>query len=176
MLLRDDQTIRHRRNTDPLDLARAAEVLASGSVTDSDPANVVNGLVRDLPGKWDNRWGAEMRPGGVWLELQWKTPQMLAHIQLTFDTGFQRQLTLSQQDSVNATVIRAPQPETVRDYELLYTATNAKDWTSLGQYQGNHQRLRRHQFAPFTATALRLKITGTNGAKEARLYEIRCYA
>src|SRR5215831_3468207 len=64
MLLRDDQTIRHRRNTDPLDLARAAEVLASGTVTDSDPANVINGLVRDLPGKWESRWATEMQPGG----------------------------------------------------------------------------------------------------------------
>ena len=134
------------------------------------------GLVRDLPGKWDNRWAAELKNGGVFIELRWASPQTLRHVQFTFDTGFQRQLTLSQQDSVNATVIRAPQPETVRDYELLYSAPESKEWVSLGQYTGNHQRLRRHQYAPFTAAALRLKITATNGAKEARVYEIRCYA
>jgi hypothetical protein len=54
--------------------ARAAEVLASGTVTDSDPAKVINRLVRDLPGKWDNRWATEMKPGGVWLELQRSAP------------------------------------------------------------------------------------------------------
>jgi hypothetical protein len=40
----------------------------------------------------------------------------------------------------------------------------------------NYQRLRRHHFPPFTAKALRLKVTATNGRKEARVYEIRCYA
>jgi hypothetical protein len=100
----------------------------------------------------------------------------LRHIQITFDTGFQRQLTLSQQDSVNATVIRAPQPETVRDYELLYSPPESKEWISLGQFKGNFQRLRRHDFKPFTAAALRLRITATNGSKTASVYEIRCYA
>jgi hypothetical protein len=176
ILLRDDQTIRLRRNTDPLDLARQAEVVASGSVMESDPANIINGFVRDLPGKWDNRWATEMTPGGVFVELQWKTPQTLSHLQITFDTGFQRQLTLSQQDSVNATVIRAPQPETVRDYELLYSGPESKEWISLGRFKGNYQRLRRHDFKPFIASALRFKITATNGSKEARVYEIRCYA
>jgi hypothetical protein len=175
ILLRDDQTIRHRRNSDPLDLARQAEVVASGSVSESDPANVINGFIRDLPGKWENRWGTEMVPDGVFIELQWKTPQTLRRIQITFDTGFQRQLTLSQQDSINASVIRAPQPETVRDYELLYTAPESKDWVSLGQFQGNYQRLRRHDFKPFTTAALRLKITATNGNKVASVYEVRCY-
>jgi hypothetical protein len=176
ILLRDDQTIRNRKNTDPLDVARQAEAVASGCLSDSDPANVINGLVRDLPGKWDNRWATEMKDDGVFVELRWKSPQTLRHVQITFDTGFQRQLTLSQQDSVNATVIRAPQPETVRDYELLYSPPDSKDWISLGQYTGNYQRLRRHEFKPFTAAALRLKVTATNGSKEARVYEIRCYA
>jgi hypothetical protein len=96
-------------------------------------------------------------------------------VQITFDTAFQRQLTLSQQDSVNATVIRAPQPETVRDYELLYSAPGSKEWVSLGQFKGNHQRLRRHDFKPISAAALRLKITATNGSKVAAVYEVRCY-
>jgi hypothetical protein len=122
--------------------------------------------VRDLPGKWENRWGQEMRPDGVFVELQWKSPQSIRHVQITFDTGFQRQLTLSQQDSVNATVIRAPQPETVRDYELLYLKPDSKDWVSLLVITGNYQRLRRHDFKPFTASALRLKITATNAAKK----------
>jgi hypothetical protein len=176
ILLRDDQTIRHRRNTDPLDLARQAEVVASGCLSDSDPANVINGFVRDLPGKWENRWAAELTDDGVFLDLRWKSSQTLRRIQITFDTGFQRQLTLSQQDSVNATVIRAAQPETIRDYELLYSPPDSKEWIRLGQFKGNHQRLRRHDFKPFTAAALRLKVTGTNGSKLASVYEVRCYA
>jgi hypothetical protein len=176
ILLRDDQTIRDRANRDEEDLARGAEVEASGSLGDCEPGNLVNGFVRDLPGKWKNRWGAEMRPEGHYLQLEWKQPVKLRRVQITFDTGFERQLTLSHQDSENAKMIRAPQPETVRDYELLYQAPGAKEWTSLGKFTGNYQRLRRHEFAPFTAAALRLNITATNGSKIASVYEVRCYA
>jgi hypothetical protein len=176
ILLRDDQTIRHRRNTDPLDLALKAEVFASSSLPDCDPANVVNGFVRDLPGKWDNHWVGPLTEGGVYLELVWKEPRTIRQVQLTFDTGFERPLTLTHQDSFNARMVRAPQPETVRDYELLYRPPGADKWTSLGQFTGNYQRLRRHEFKPFTASALRLNITATNGSKSASLFEIRCYA
>ena len=83
-------------------------------------ANVINGLVRDVPGRLDNRWAAEMTPDGAWIELAWDKPQTIRQVQITFDSGFHRQLTLSSSDSTSATVIRAPQPETVRDYTLSY--------------------------------------------------------
>jgi hypothetical protein len=177
-LLRDDQTIRHRRNKDPLDLARQADVTASDSAADSEPAHVINGLVRDLPGKWENRWGAKLGSEGVWLQLEWKQPKTIRHIQLTFDTGFHRELTHSQQNDKykgDRAIIWGPQPETVRDYELLYRAPEKNEWTSLGKFTGNYQRLRRHEFAPFQAGALRLKIYATHGEAIARVYEIRCY-
>lgn len=179
LLLRDDQTIRDRRNEDSLDLARHADVSASDSVEGSEPAHVINGFVRDLPGKWENRWGAKLGPDGVWLQLDWKQPQTLRQVQLTFDTGFHRELTHSQQNDKykgDRAILWGPQPETVRDYELLYRAPGKLDWTSLGKFTGNHQRLRRHDFAPFQAGALRLKITATQGEPIARVYEIRCYA
>jgi hypothetical protein len=176
VLLRDDQTIRNIRNTDPLDLACKAEVVASGSVAESDPASIINGSVRDLPGKWENRWGAGMRDGGVYVQLEWKQPQRISHVQIAFDTGFQRQLTLTHQDSENAKQVRAPQPETVRDYELLYRAPGIAEWKTLCRITGNYQRLRRHAFEPVTADALRLLVTATNGSDTARIYEMRCYA
>lgn len=175
ILLRDDQTIRDIRNTDPLDLARQAEVSASGSVPGSEPAHVINGWVRDLPGKWENRWGGPMTPE-AWLDLTWQVPQTLRSVQITFDTGFQRELTLTHQDSVNERIIRAPQPETIRDYELLFRAPGRSEWQSLGKFEGNYQRLVRHVFEPFTAAALRLRVTASNGSPEARVYEVRCYA
>jgi hypothetical protein len=175
-LLRDDQTIRDRRNNDPLDLARSAEVLASGAVPESDPASVINGLVRDMPGQWTNRWGAPMTSEGPSIDLEWTTPQTLRLVQITFDTGFHRELTLTHQDSYNARMIRAPQPETVRDYELLYRPPDRDDWIPLGRFTDNHQRLRRHSFEPFQARALRLHVLATNGSDTVRVFEIRCYA
>lgn len=179
LLLHDDQTIRHRRNEDPLDLARQANVSASDSVEGSEPAQVINGLVRDLPGKWENRWGAKLGPEGVWLQLDWQQPKTIRRIQLTFDTGFHRELTHSQQNDKykgERAIIWGPQPETVRDYELLYRAPGKDDWTNLGKFTGNYQRLRRHEFAAFQAVGLRLRITATHGEGTVRVYEIRCYA
>ena len=98
-LLRDDQTILGLKNEDPLDLARTAQVSASETVEGSDPKSVINGYVRDLPGEWQNRWGGYMDPGPAWLEFQWDAPQAISRIQITFDTGFERQLTLTAQAS-----------------------------------------------------------------------------
>lgn len=174
MLLRDDQTICRVRNTDPKDLARAAHVTASTALDGADAAHVINGSVRDLPGKTDNLWAAKLTADGAWVELSWPQPQRLSQIQITFDTGFQRQLTLTAQDSQNRHIIRAPQPETVRDYELWWTDAAGRSRT-LATVRGNYQRLNRHTFAPVEAKAIRLRVTATNGADTARVYEIRCY-
>ena len=90
VLLRDDQTIRKARNEDPLDLARQAEATASDEMPEGAAEHVLNGFVRDLPEKTDNRWAARMGPEGAWLQLAWKKPVRLREVQITFDTGFQR--------------------------------------------------------------------------------------
>jgi len=174
-LLRDDQTIVRARHADPKDLARSAEVTASSELDGADADHVLNGYVRDLPGKTENVWAARMTPEGAWWELSWPQPKTIRHIQITFDTGFHRPLTLTAQDNYNARMIRGPQPETVRDYELLYTDTTGK-LNSLLKVTGNHQRLNRHDFEPIDVKSIRLKITAINGADTARVFEIRCYA
>ena len=175
VLLRDDQTIRNARNEDPLDLARAAEVTASAEMPGAAAEHVINGLVRDLPGKMDNHWAAPMGPEGAWVQLTWKQPVTLRQVQITFDTGFERVLTLTHQDTYNAKMIRGPQPETVRDYELVATDVGDKQ-LSLVKVSRNYQRLCRHSFQPVEAKALRLVVTATNEAKLASVFEIRCYA
>jgi hypothetical protein len=174
-LLRDDQSIANRKNEDPADLARKATVTASNETEDGKAANVVNGYDRDIPGQYVNRWSCELGADGAWLELKWPTPQKLSHVQLTFDTGFARELTLSSSDGATKGMIRAPQPETVRDYELVAIGADGKE-TSLAKVAGNHQRLRRHEFSPIEAAAIRVRITATNGDPLARIFEVRCYA
>ncbi len=174
-LLRDDQSIRGVRNEDPADLALRAKVTASASIGPSRPEHVTGGEVRDMPSEWTHRWGGAMTREGAWLQLQWEQPETVRHVQLTFDSGFERELTLTAVDSFTARMVRGPQPETVRDYALLVRGGDGQ-WREIVRVEGNHQRLRRHEFKPVQTTALRLKVTATNGAKEARLYEIRCYA
>ncbi len=174
-LLRDDQTIKNRKNIDPKDLARSAKVTASDEFAPSKAVHVINGLVRDVPGQWNNRWGALLSGERPWLELAWDQPRTLRQIQITFDSGFHRELTLTSSDAANARMIRAPQPETVRDYELLYSTGEGQPFQSLVKVTGNYQRLNRHSFAPIQARAVRLRITATNGSDTARVFEVRCY-
>jgi len=175
-LLRDDQTIKGLRNEDPADLARSAKATASDSHDLARPGNVINGLVRDLGGQWTNRWGAKLGEDGAWLQLDWAQPQKVGRVQLTFDTGLHRELTLSASAGVSQRIVRAPQPETVRDYTLSYLPAAGGDWRELVSVQGNHQRLVRHAFTRVEARALRLHISATNGDAIARVYEIRAYA
>jgi hypothetical protein len=174
-LLRDDQIIKGLRNEDAADLARAADVSASDALEHAPAEVVLNGLTRDIPGKSINRWTAPLGAKGTWLDLTWKDPQKLREVQLTFDSGFQRELTLTSSDAINAGIVRAPQPETVRDYTLLYRKPGSQEWVELLKVEGNHQRLRRHRFESVDAQALRVLVTATNGPKLVRVFEVRCY-
>jgi hypothetical protein len=175
-LLRDDQTIKGRRNEDPRDLARQARVTASAEHDDSKAEYVINGYTRSVPGKLTNCWATELARDGAWIELAWDRPRKLSEIQLTFDTGFQRELTLTASDSINKGIIRAPQPETVRDYAISYRTAEQGPLTELVAVKGNHQRLNRLRFAAVEAQAIRIHVRATNGDSLARIFEVRCYA
>jgi hypothetical protein len=85
-------------------------------------------------------------------------------------------LTLSSSDNANKGIIRAPQPETVKKYALLYQTEDGKDWVELASVDRNHQRICRHNFAAVNAKRIRIHVKGTNGDKLARIFEVRCYA
>ena len=174
-LLRDDQTIKGLRNEDPNDLARQARVTASNTVPSARPEAVIDGFVRDLGDSWQHRWGATLDEGDSWLELAWDQPQRIREVQITFDSGFQRELTLSASDAVSRPMVRGPQPETVRDYQILTRPVRGGEWAELLRVTGNHQRLVRHTFAPVAVQAVRLRISATHGDPIARVYEVRAY-
>lgn len=174
-LLRDDQTIRGLRNDDALDLARTAQVSASHAVEGFKAEYVNDGWTRDEPGEWVHHWRGLLADGTAWIQLDWPSLIVLRHIQLVFDSGFQRPLTLTEQTDYRKRMIIGPQPETVRDYVLLASDPSGT-WRELLVVRGNYQRLRRHDLEPVSTTALRLVVNATNGVPEARLFEIRCYA
>jgi hypothetical protein len=172
-LLRDDQTVKGLTNQDPLDLARSANVKASAG----KPALLIDGHVRDLPDKKGDpaevhQWSA---PSPGWVELHWERPQRIRELQITFDSGFKRQLTLSAQESQNVNLLRAPQPETVRDYTVIARTADGTEHT-LATVKDNFQRLRRHRFDSVEIQSIRIEVHATNGDPLARIFEVRCYA
>ncbi len=180
-LLRDDQTIKGKpgellRNEDPSDLARRAKASASGASGEAVAGLVLDGITRDIPKGPVHHWAAPLGEKGAYLELAWEKPQTISEVQLTFDTGFQRQLFLSANDSFQRSLVRAPQPETVKDYAVLVRKRGSTEWVEVAKVQGNFQRLNRLRFSAVEVEALRVQIAATNGLEEARIFEVRCYA
>jgi len=179
-LLRDDQTIRGVVNRDATDLALRARVSASTEWQEAKATRVTDGHLRDYPvakaAPQLHHWAARLGDAAEWLELAWEQPVDIRRIQLTFDSGFQRELTLTADDSISATIIRAPQPETVRDYTVVFRRHGSEEWTELAAVKGNHQRVNRHAVQAHSAAALRIRVSATNGDEFAKIFEVRCYA
>jgi hypothetical protein len=171
-LIRDDQTIKGVAGNDPDDHAKKATVTASSEIGPAKAELVLDGFLRDIPDAKGNpvefhHWAGDL-PG--WIELHWDAPQKIREVQITFDSGFQRQLILSASDSVVRKTVRAPQPETVRDYSI---EANGKTLASVTK---NYQRQNRIKFDPIETKSIRVSIAATNGLNEARMFEIRCYS
>ncbi|HEY0862737.1 MAG TPA: FAD-dependent oxidoreductase [Lacunisphaera sp.] len=174
-LLRDDAFLPGLRHEDPADLARRATVTASGETPRGAAAQVTDGVTRELfspLGPWadgaTHRWESATLP--AWIELTWPAAQTVGEIHVTFDSGFERELTLSASDSTTRKLIRGPQPELVRDYEILL------DDRPVVTVTDNLLRKRVHRLAaPVAARRLRLAVKSTHGASHARIFEIRAY-
>lgn len=65
--------------------------------------------------------------------------------------------------------MRAPQPETVRDYTVSATR-------EIAAVKNNFQRVNRHDFPAIETNRVRIEIQATNGIEEARIFEVRSYA
>ncbi len=180
-LLRDDQTIKGLKNEDPKDFAREAAITASAEEGGARAALVIDGITRDIPDKRGDpaeihHWAAPLVEGkSAWIELSWNTPKRLRQIQLTFDTGFKRQLTLSSQDAVNNSCLRAAQTETVKDYTVTAVTASGASKT-IASVKGNFQRINRLAADLSDVKRLRVEVTATNGLEQARIFEIRCYS
>jgi hypothetical protein len=167
-------------------LAESASVTASSEAPNGPAKNILSGQNRALsreggvpegrfqPGT--HRWIGE--PGfPAWLQLDWNKPISVRQIYLTFDTGLNRHLTMTQSEEFLAIMKwGGGQPETVKDYrvELL----RAGQWTSALQEKGNWQRLRIHHLsgeAGENISAMRLVVESAWGIDQARVVSVRVY-
>ncbi len=175
-LLKNDAFIPGVTDHDPLDHAQGATLCASSSAEGYPPQLVLDGITRDLVktfGPWSDgqphHWRSLTLPAT--LELRFEAPLEIAEIHLTFDSGFQRELTLSPSDQVTRHLVRGPQPELARTYRLYAGET------LLHEESDNYLRKRVHRLPkPVTTDRLSLEVLATHGVEEARLFEIRLYS
>ncbi len=186
-LLRGDAYLIGHLNHDEADLARRATACASSETQDGPAANVLTGQTRSVHGPMGapadrahpgtHRWMSDPASGlPAHLELHWDAPVTLGEVQLIFDTGLHRVLTLSHADAYTRKMLWGqPQPETVRDYTIAAKVDGR--WQPLAEVQGNHQRRCRHLLDEAVHTdALRVTVHATHGLDHARICEIRAYA
>ncbi len=100
----------------------------------------------------------------AWIELRWPNPVEVGEVQLIFDTGQHRFLTLSQADGYTRRMHwGAPQPETVSDYRI--EIETGSGWTVVARTGGNFQRRRVHRFPSATTAALRQELSAAVAAE-----------
>jgi hypothetical protein len=171
---------------------RAVHGPAPTPTTADGPANLWNDVLREIdtgnvrarytsappdraaPGT--HRWMSDPAAGlPAWLELRWREPVAVREVQLIFDTGLHRFLTLSQADGYTQRMCWGrPQPETVRDYAL--EIETAAGWRVVHAERDNYQRRRVHRQDEAVETrALRIVVNATHGLDHARVCEVRVY-
>ncbi len=173
-LLREDHFIPELANEDPDDLARQARVTATSYEEGREPEQILSGVTRHRHGnehQWASAPGHDLPQS---IELRWDLPQEVSEVQIIFDTGFARPLTLTHSDAFNSRMVRGPQPETVRDYVVELEVEG--NWVEVKRKTGNYRRRRVHHFEPLTTTALRITCNATNGDPQARIFEVRAYS
>ncbi len=185
-LMRDDALLIGCVNEDPQDLARTANITATSEVSGGEALQVISGQTRGIHGERGappgrsipatHRWMSNPADGfPVAIQLDWPNAIEPHELQLIFDTGLHRHLTLSHHNGYTARMHWGrPQPETVRDYTV--EVLTDEEWIRLIEVSGNYQRRRTHGLDTSSRfTALRVTVEATNGLDHARICEVRVY-
>ena len=100
-------------------------------------------------------------------QLHWEVPVPIQEVQLVFDTGMHRHLTLSHCDRYTHMIHWGrPQEETVRDSAVEGRCESG--WRCLFEVSGNYQRRRVHRLEePATVSSLRVTVNAINGLRWA---------
>jgi len=175
-LLADDCYIPGKTNRDVKDMARQADMRASGSTSGHGPEAVIDGIARTTQAG-EHCWESLPLAGEeVWIELRWAAPQSISRLQITFDSHLEERLIFTQAEQVYAAphIVRTVPARLVSHFTIQTPAGHG--WRTVRAIAGNYRRHCREVFTPALVTpAIRISITATQGAHTARLFEIRAY-
>jgi hypothetical protein len=125
-------------------------------------ANVVRGTNR--PDRWTNLYASDPAQAlPAWLELKLDGKHRFSSVQITFDTDVNRHS-------------RRPlyrYPDCVKRYDVLVWQGSA--WKRVAGETDNYMRRRVLTFEPVVSDRVRIEMHETNGARSARVYEVRIY-
>ena len=172
-LLKDDCYIPGIRNEDEADLARTASVTASSWRKGCEPEQVVNGISR-MEGEQKNIWvsdglGAEEE----WIALDLEKETEISQVRLTFDPNFHYAIKLTLSAKRQAQQRIGIPPELVKDYTVSFWRGGKQ--VAETTVWDNDQRINIVEVPQVLCDRVKVTVHRTNGAAEARVYEIRLY-
>lgn len=170
VLLREDMFIPKRPANDPNDLAKKASLLFASTTSSGDVKNLINGISRDIDGAI-NHWQSDELPAE--LQLEWESPIQLATVEIKCDTNVKRNIML-RKDSRNDELYTNGIPQEMLKLLSLQGRSNGK-WVELGTIEQNRTRLIKFKFDKINVSAIKISLTETYGAANAKLFEVRCY-
>lgn len=173
-LLKNDCYIPGQRNEDPADLARAASVEASSQMPGFEASQVLSGIARSEEGGQSNLWRSDStQAAGQWLRLDWKHPVKIRQIRLTLDPDLSEERCISVSKAFLEKEPVGVAPTLLKDYTVTASLAGEPVWTK--QVTGNYQRLNILEVPNVTADRVQLRVDATNGAADARVFEVRVY-
>ena len=170
-LMRDDAFIPNRPANDPNDLARKASLIFSTSTKTGDPKNLLNGISRDIDGEI-NHWMSDGLQAEV--QLEWESPIIISSVEIKCDTNVKRNI-MMRKDSRNDELYSNHIPVEMVKHAILKGRIGGK-WEELAVIKNNRTRLIKFNFDPTRCAAIRFICEKTYGAKDVKLFELRCYA
>ena len=170
-LLRDDAFIPNRPAKDEMDLARKASLIFGSSTFSGDAKNLTNGISRDIDGEI-NHWQSDSLPASI--QLEWEKPVTLSKVEIKCDTNLKKCIMMLKESLNDDKHTNSVPEELLKDVEI--EARVKGKWIKIGHTNENRTRLIKFSFDQLNATAIRIQMTETYGAKNAKLFEVRCYS
>lgn len=187
-LLREDCYLIGEVLDESSNLVSQAQITASSEQADGPASNILSGQnrvvsndrgvapERQLPGT--HRWKSDPAAGlPAWLEFEWEQPQTIRELEIVFDSGLLRYLTLSQSQSYADLMHWGKgQPEMVKNFEV--EVLDDSGWRSLQKVENQWQRRWRYvaEGSPLQIKAWRIRIDSTWGADHARVVRAAAYS
>ena len=170
-LLIGDSFIPNRPANDNKDLARTANLILASSTSSGDVKLLLDGISRDEVSKI-HHWQSNGLNAEV--QLEWEKSVDLASVVLKCDTNLQRLIMMHKNPEKYKNQVQAVPPELMKT--LSCEARINGKWVEVASVENNLTRLVQFNFPQVKATAVRVKLKETWGAKNAKLFEIRCYS
>ena len=153
---------------DPHDLAKTADLIMGSSTVSGDVKFLLDGVSCDRKDEI-HHWEADGL--NAELQLEWENPLILSKVELKGETVVERKMMMHKNPGKYTKLgqVKAVPPELIKT--AAFEVRISGNWVEVAKIEENITR-----FEPVKTTAVRIILQETWGYKNAKLYEVRCYA